>query len=138
MIGICIGLEVLSGVADVFIGESQDSEFTTDVYNTSIWPVLLGIAIVVFAPAFEETFFRGFLFVGLRQSPIGTAGAIVLTAIMWALLHVQYDVYGMSVILVLGIVLGIVRSKTGSLWSPIIIHSFWNLFAVIGIALTQQ
>ena len=30
MIGICIGLVVLSGVAYVFIGESQDSEFTTE------------------------------------------------------------------------------------------------------------
>ncbi|MFC2017902.1 lysostaphin resistance A-like protein [Chloroflexota bacterium] len=137
VIGVFIGLMILAGIASVFIGETEDSEFTTEVYNTSVWPVLFGIAVVVFAPAFEETFFRGFLFAGLRQSPIGTAGAIALTAIMWTLLHLQYEVSGMSVIFTLGIVLGIVRYKTGSLWTVILIHALWNLFAVLGAAAAE-
>lgn len=134
VIGVFIGLLVLAGIASFFIGETEDSDFTLEVYNTSVWPVLFGIAVVVFAPAFEETLFRGFLFTGLRQSFIGTAGAIVLTAVMWAMLHLQYEIAGMSVIFILGIVLGIVRYKTGSLWTVILIHSLWNLFAVLGAA----
>lgn len=137
MVGIFMGLLILAAITSAFIEESQDSDFTIEVYNTSIWPVLFGIAVVLFAPAFEEAFFRGFLFAGLRQYPIGDTGAIVLTAVMWAMLHVQYEIYGMLVILVLGIVLGIVRSKTGSLWNVIIIHSLWNLFAVVGAASSQ-
>jgi len=127
--------EAMPGLS--FMGETGDSEFTTEVYDTSVWPVLFGIAVVVFAPAFEETFFRGFLFAGLRQSPIGTAGAVALTAAMWTLLHIQYEASGMSIIFFLGIVLGIVRYKTGSLWTVILIHALWNLFAVLGAAAAQ-
>lgn len=134
VIGVFLGLLILAGIASFFMGETEDSEFTLEVYNTSVWPVLFGIAVVVFAPVFEETLFRGFLFAGLRQSFIGTAGAIVLTALMWTLLHLQYEVAGMSIIFVLGIILGIVRYKTGSLWTVILIHALWNLFAVIGAA----
>ena len=115
MIGIYVGLIILSGIVASIIGDSKDSEFTTEVYKTSVWPVLFGIAVVVFAPAFEEAFFRGFLFVGLRQSPVGTFGAVVLTALMWSMIHLQYEFRGIAVIFVLGIVLGIVRYKTGSL-----------------------
>jgi uncharacterized protein len=92
--------------------------------------------VVVFAPAFEEAFFRGFLLVGLKDSKIGSIGAVCLTAAVWASLHFQYDFYGMLTVLVLGIVLGTVRLRTGSLWSSILIHSFWNLIAMLGTALT--
>lgn len=106
-----------------------------DAYKTSVWPVLLGIAVVIFAPVFEEAFFRGFLFVGLEHSSIGPIGTIILTAVTWALLHIQYDIFGMVTILVLGVVFGIVRLKTGSLWSTILLHAIWNLVAIVGTAL---
>jgi membrane protease YdiL (CAAX protease family) len=106
-----------------------------DTYRTSGWPILLWLAVVICAPVFEESFFRGFLFVGLKKSRIGSVGTIALTALLWALLHVQYDVYVMSTIVVLGIILGIVRLKTGSLWGPLLIHSFWNLLAMAMTAL---
>jgi len=134
VIGVFIGLLILAGIASAFMGETKDSEFTLEVYNTSVWPVLFGIAVVVFAPAFEETLFRGFLFAGFRQSPIGIVGTIILTSLMWTLLHLQYEIAGMSIIFVLGIVLGTVRYKTGSLWTVIFIHALWNLFAVLGAA----
>lgn len=115
--------------------KSSSSQFMIDIYRTSIWPVFLWLAVVIFAPIFEETFFRGFLFVGLKQSRIGSVGTIALTTLLWALLHVQYDVYTMSTIVVLGVILGIVRLKSDSLWSPLLIHSFWNLLAMVQTAL---
>jgi membrane protease YdiL (CAAX protease family) len=131
-LAICIGLIGLSALVNIVFNQEQDSGFTIDAYRTSVWPVLFWIAAVIFAPAFEEAFFRGFLFVGLKQSRLGTIGTIVLTALAWALLHIQYDAYGMTTILVLGIILGIVRVKTNSLWGPLIIHSSWNLVAMVG------
>jgi uncharacterized protein len=114
--------------------ESQDSDFAVKAYETSVWPALYGIAVVIFAPAFEESFFRGFLFVGLKQSRLGSIGTIILTALGWALLHLQYDIYGIAVIFSLGICFGIVRLKTGSLWSTLFLHALWNLMAVIASA----
>jgi hypothetical protein len=58
----------------------------------------------------------------------------MITALGWAALHIQYNFYGMINILVLGIVFGIVRIKTGSLWSTLLLHSLWNLAAIIAIA----
>ena len=90
---------------------------------------------VIFAPIFEEVFFRGFLFVGLRQSRVGVVGTIGLTALIWTLMHVQYSVYEMSTIFVLGIVLGIGRFKTDSLWSALLMHVFVNLIATLEVSL---
>jgi uncharacterized protein len=134
-LAIIIGLIVISSILSPVFAQSKDSAFMVDAYKTSVWPVLLGIAVVIFAPVFEEAFFRGFLFVGLEHSSIGPIGTIILTAVTWALLHIQYDIFGMVTILVLGVVFGIVRLKTGSLWSTILLHAIWNLVAIVGTAL---
>jgi len=105
------------------------SDFMIKAYDTSVWPVLLWIAVVVFAPAFEEVFFRGFLFEGLRRSRIGAVGTVTLTSLLWAALHVQYGFFEIAMIFGLGIVLGVVRIRTGSLWSTLVIHAFVNLVA---------
>lgn len=134
-LAIVIGLIMISSIVSPNFSQSRDSAFTIDAYNTSVWPILLGIAVVIFAPIFEEGFFRGFLFAGLEQSRIGPIGAIVLTAVSWAFLHLQYDIFGMMTILVLGLIFGVVRLKTRSLWSTIMLHSLWNLIAIVGTAL---
>ncbi len=134
MLAIVIVALALSVVVSLLLGISDTSSFMVDAYQTSVYPALLWTATVIFAPAFEESFFRGFLFAGFRQSRIGAPGAIILTAFIWAVFHIQYGTYGMATILALGIVLGIVRLKTGSLWSSLIIHSLWNLAAMIELA----
>ncbi len=63
-----------------FSSKIEDPGFTVDAFNTSRWPALFGVAVVVFAPLFEETFFRGFLFKGWRESSLGAAGTILLTS----------------------------------------------------------
>ncbi len=135
LLAITIGLVILLYLSSFLPINPQNDEFTVEAYKTSVWPVLFWIATVIFAPAFEETFFRGFLFVGLKQSRIGSGGTIIVTALTWAMLHIQYDIYGMAFILILGIFLGIARLRTGSLWSPLMIHSFWNLIATAFTAL---
>ena len=83
----------------------------------------------------EEILFRGFLFEGFRQSRIGVMGTIGLMAFVWALLHLQYGVYDIATVFVLGLVLGIARFKTDSLWSPLLMHSFVNLIATLEVAI---
>ncbi len=55
--------------------------------------VLLWLAVVVVTPLGEETLFRGFLYRGWLQSPRDAWLVIVVTALFWALIHVQYDWY---------------------------------------------
>lgn len=134
MLGTVIGALALSVIVSSLLKIPDTSGYMVNAYRTSVYPALFWTATVIMAPAFEESFFRGFLFAGFRQSRIGAPGAIILTALLWAATHIQYGIYGMATIFVLGIVLGIVRLKTGSLWSSFIIHSLWNLTATIELA----
>lgn len=134
--GLGLALVLASALVNNVLGIPDDSSgFTVEAFRSSVSPALFGIAVVIFAPAFEEAFFRGFLFVGLRQSRLGSVGTVIFTALIWAALHLQYDLYGMLTILILGIILGIVRLKTGTLWGPLVIHAFWNLLTFISVSL---
>jgi membrane protease YdiL (CAAX protease family) len=105
--------------------------FMADAYKTaSSLPTLL-FAIVVVAPIFEEIFFRGFLFQGIRNSRLGSMGAIGLTSLLWAVIHLQYDVYGMATVFALGLLFGIARLKTDSIHLLMVMHSFVGLVATL-------
>ena len=107
-------------------------------YNTSVSLPLFFAAVVVFAPLFEETLFRGFMFRGYSESRAGPVTAIILTAAFWALLHVTVSAYDMAVIFAGGLVLGFARWKTGSLWTTLAMHALWNAIAFVSIAATTS
>jgi membrane protease YdiL (CAAX protease family) len=136
VLAVMLGLLAVSFGLDRFVDSSQNNAFMIGTYLTAGWTPLLWIATVVFAPLFEEVFFRGFIFVGLRHSRLGVIGTIILTSVAWASLHaIQYDIYGIASVFVLGLAFGIIRQKTGSLWSTLVLHSLWNLIAMIQTAL---
>jgi membrane protease YdiL (CAAX protease family) len=135
-IAITAAFLILEALFSVYlqVGEGETNTMT-DIYNTAVWPALLWIAIVVFAPFFEEPLIRGFLFEGFRRSRLGLIGAIFLTSIIWTCLHIGYSVYSLGAIFCFGLVLGAVRYKTGSLWSTVLMHAFNNAVAMALIAL---
>ncbi|MCC6490476.1 MAG: CPBP family intramembrane metalloprotease [Candidatus Hydrogenedentes bacterium] len=95
-------------------------------YQSAVSPPLLWFALVIAAPAFEESFFRGFMLRGFAASSIGPWGAVVLTALFWALLHIQYDLFGVATIFVFGLMLGAAQLRTGSLYVPLAMHALNN------------
>jgi len=133
-LAIATGLIALSDGLSYVLGKPIVPEWQLNLYLNSGSPILLWAAFIVFGPIFEEALFRGFLFEGFRQSRIGVIGAVILTAFLWAISHVQYDAYGMIGILIWGIVLGVVRFRTGSLWSVLAMHALLNLVATIETA----
>jgi len=135
MLAVTIAFIAVSTGISYILDRSVDSDYVSGAYANASFPFLFWVAIVLFAPVFEEVFLRGFMFIGFRQSRLGPAGAIIITAIIWALMHIQYSYYEMTVIFFLGIILGIVRHRTGSLWSPLIIHSVNNLIAMVSVSL---
>ncbi len=102
----------------------------TRAYETAVFPALLWIAVLVGAPLFEELFFRGFVFRGIQRSRLGGVGAILLTALIWAGIHLQYDVYQMATIFLGGLLLGLARLKTESVYLTILMHAIWNAVAM--------
>lgn len=108
--------------------------FMENIYKTASFLPLLLVALMVAAPMFEEIFFRGFLFQGIRYSRLGPIAAIGITSFFWAAIHVQYDVYGMATIFALGLLLGIARIKTDSIYLLMVMHSLSSLAATIETA----
>ncbi len=108
-------------------------EVMAEIYwNTGFRP-LIWIALIIAGPATEEFVFRGFLFRGWQESRLGGGGTICLTALLWAVIHLQYDLYGIASIFGAGLFLGLVRLKTGSVLLCTFLHSVINLIATIQV-----
>jgi len=114
-------------------GNTAVPEFMRVAWKTAGWLPLLWLAVIIFAPLGEEFFFRGFLFVGLWRSRLGSIGAVLVTSTLWAAIHVQYDFFHVACIFVLGILLGIARIRSGSLYVPMAMHALVSLAASIGM-----
>jgi len=96
-------------------------------------PLLWSVAIVA-APLWEEIVFRGFLLTGFLNSRLGTTGSVLLTAVLFAMLHGQYDLYGVASVFTTGLLLGMARIRTGSVVTCIAMHAFGNLIATLETA----
>jgi membrane protease YdiL (CAAX protease family) len=107
--------------------------FIADTFNTAraagLLPLLV-FAFVILGPFQEEAMFRGFLFRGLAPS-LGMWPTILITAGLWAIIHVQYQWFFMVEIFALGLVLGWLRAKSGSLLLTFGLHAFVNSMAVV-------
>ncbi|NJK62456.1 MAG: CPBP family intramembrane metalloprotease [Synechococcaceae cyanobacterium SM2_3_1] len=92
---------------------------------------LLVVALVIAAPLTEEFFFRGFLLPGWQSSWPGPVGALLLTSGFWAGIHLQYDLFDITLIFGVGILLGLARWRSGSLFTPLAMHALNNLLSVL-------
>lgn len=127
--------EGLTYLLTELLGKPMQSDFMFDIYRTAYFAPLLWFALIIAAPLFEELFFRGFLFTGIRHSWLGPVGAVLLTSLAWALIHAQYNLYEQSTIFVLGLLLGVARLKTQSIYVTIAMHALLNLLATVQTAM---
>ena len=110
------------------IGRPIVPKVMVDFYRNS-WLPFFVFAVVVLAPLGEETLFRGFLYKGIESSRAGPVGAIVVSTVLFAVIHLQYDWYGILGVGVMGLYLGVVRYRCSSVSLTMILHSLANLVA---------
>lgn len=126
--------DVLSTFLDrPIVPESMDR-----IYGSADFLPLLWIAVVIVAPLWEEIVFRGFGFRGFRSSRLGVIGAIVLPALFWTSLHLQYDAYDLAFVFTLGLFFGFARERTGSVTVAILLHVLNNLIATVQMGLLTR
>ncbi len=92
--------------------------------------VLAGLSIAVICvvgPVAEELYFRGLLFGALL--PLGQTPAVLLSAGLFAVVH--FTPAAMPVIAVLGVLFGLLRVHTDSIWPGIVLHVLNNTLAVL-------
>lgn len=116
------------------LGRPVVPDFMVEAYATAGFVPLLWLAVVFAAPLSEELFFRGFLFRGWASSFLGGWGTVLLTSVLWAVIHFQYDLYDVVAVFLMGLLLGGFRLQTQSLWPPLIMHAAFNLVATIQVA----
>ena len=111
----------------VGLGDSLPSapDFVESGPNLFAWGAVLA---VVVAPVAEETFFRGFIFGGLRGR-IGFWWAAAASATLFAFAHL--DPITFVPIFIIGLVLVWVYSRTGSLWYSIQLHMGYNAIVLM-------
>jgi membrane protease YdiL (CAAX protease family) len=93
-----------------------------DLNDIGLW----FIAMVPITAIFEEIVFRGFMYRGLSKQDTESFLAIVVTAFVFALVHVDSFVIWHFIWAVL---YGFLRWRTGTIWSPIAAHTFYNCLA---------
>jgi uncharacterized protein len=85
--------------------------------------LLLALTASVAAPLFEEYLFRGFLLTSLTRYFSGWQ-SIALSALIFAIAHLS--VSEILPLATLGMVLGYVYQRTGSLLASMLLHGLWN------------
>lgn len=129
-----VALIIVANVVSWLLGRPIVTPFQINIYrtaDTAATMALLWFAVVIGAPAGEEVLFRGFLFRGWLREPRDAWPVIVLTALLFAMLHVQYDTFVMAQIFLFGLLLGFMRWASGSTLLTILLHALINLEGMI-------
>src|SRR4051812_5941460 len=98
--------------------------------------LLFGILVAPFA---EEFYFRGLLYPALQRR-IGTLASVLITAVLFALMHASQLANSLGPVLILfsvGILLTVVRARTGSLAAPFLVHIAYNSTLFLGSILLR-
>jgi membrane protease YdiL (CAAX protease family) len=90
----------------------------------------LVILVVLLGPLLEELFCRGALFSSLVHT-WGVKVAVIGPSVLWAILHTTYDAWAMFSIAVAGVLLALIRWKSGSVYLPWAAHAAWNLVVLV-------
>jgi uncharacterized protein len=132
-----VALFAVIGAADAVtfaLGKEMVPAFQLELHRTAQaegtlpW---LWLAILVAAPVGEELLFRGFMFCGFVHEPRDALPAILVIALIWSLLHVQYDWFGTAQVFAIGVLFGFVRWRSGSTTLVILLHMLLNLESVV-------
>ncbi|WP_193726633.1 CPBP family intramembrane glutamic endopeptidase [Paenibacillus guangzhouensis] len=130
--GIGLGILLISIVA-IAIWICGGVEFQSVHTDADTWTsVLAGVGLFTLVAISEEVFNRGYL-QGLLQRQYGVAAGVVISSIIFALLHganpgIWSTPFTMINIFLIGIFFALTRVMTGGLWLPIGFHLAWNFF----------
>jgi membrane protease YdiL (CAAX protease family) len=124
VLGMYVAIVELSGLGDL----TPESTLPEDVFDSPFAMPLAGILALLAAPLAEETFFRGFLFPGLRNR-FGTLRAALASSFLFAVLH--FNVGSIVPFTVIGMLLTWAYVMSGSLWMAIGAHFAFNAISFI-------
>ena len=133
-------LIVLVDLLTVMFGRELVPAFQLDIHRSAVADgtlVWLWLALIVVGPIGEELLFRGFLYRGVVREPRDVLPGILAIALLWSLLHVQYDWFGVGAVAAIGLYLAIVRYRYRSLYLTILLHAIGNAFSTLELVIQE-
>lgn len=130
-VGIIILADEMDRVMSLFFPLPSALERLADIFKlTSARTMFLVIsAVVIIAPLGEELLFRGFLQKFLEDNWRDITRAVLVTSLFFAFTHM--NPYWLIQIYVLGVLLGYLAWRTGSILPSFILHGMNNGFALL-------
>ena len=126
---------ILQGIAialDPGAAEQRLQDFNLGGFLLSMLIVLL---FVPFQAGAEEVIFRGALLQMIGSWVKHPAITIAITSVLFAAVHVQYDIWGITAVGLMGAAAGYLTWRTGGLETAIALHTVNNWFA-FGVTLS--
>jgi uncharacterized protein len=126
---VMIGFIVIGNLVSWLLRQPIVTPFQFAIYRTASaagWLPILWLAVVVVTPIGEEILFRGFLFRGWHRRPGDVWLVIAATSALWAMSHLQYDLFVIVQIFIVGLILGWFRWVSGSVLLTILLHALVN------------
>lgn len=116
-----------------FIGPIEKQTFVEGFLSSAPyerWAFIF--VIVVWAPIIEEILMRGFLWEAIRST---ANNKIIISGILFGMLHID-NIYSVVPLCIFGIMLGVLRERSGSIWVPMLAHFLNNTIVLVNIALS--
>jgi membrane protease YdiL (CAAX protease family) len=145
LVAVLLGVGVLllgGGITHLLAGHHQvHQDVTMLAGKVSLgMRLLLALLVVGVAPFVEELVFRGVLLSGLA-SRMRVGWAIVVSAIIFGCVHLpdfKFAWYPVPALVLLGLALGWMRVRSGSLWPSITLHATNNFLAMLAWFVTAH
>jgi membrane protease YdiL (CAAX protease family) len=127
--GLLVVLLIVTALLEPVLGAGEEQGLDPSGWRPERAPALALNAIVtaLLGPLVEELLFRGLGFYLLAQ--FGDMAAIVVTSIAFALTH--GIAVGIPIFFVIGLGLGFIRSRSGSIYPPFLLHAAFNGLALV-------
>jgi membrane protease YdiL (CAAX protease family) len=130
IVGVVVLFAAFLGVLNMFgigpPGGGIVEETVSGIANEKNVVAMVVPALIFGAPVAEEFLFRGQIYTALSQTRAGYSGATILTSAGWSVLHYSGDLTQVALIFILGLVLGWLLYRFGSIFVTIACHSAWN------------
>jgi len=130
-LGIIIAVDEFDRIASLFFSPPEYLDqlgymLKFDSFNMAVFLIF---GIVILAPLGEELLFRGFLQKFLEEHWQDVTRAVLITSLFFAIIHL--NPFWLIQIYLLGVLLGYLAWRTGSIWSSFILHAANNLMALL-------
>jgi len=121
-------LLVQTGLIEILPGFGQQENIVESLIKNNLDKIIIGFAICIIAPIVEEITFRGFIYNKFKDN-YGKVLSSVLTSVIFAAIHFQFQV--ISAMIVLSLIIHWVYEKSGGLNGAITFHVINNTITFI-------